>query len=81
METQHLDRSALRKSIEWNNSVGFDSGEAEAIALAVQVNSDWFLTDDALAKKFSESLGLETHGPIGILLWAVAEGHIQDRSA
>jgi predicted nucleic acid-binding protein len=80
VETQDLHKSAQRKATEWNHSEALDSGEAEAIALAMQINSDWFLTDDALARQFSESLGLETHGSIGILLWAVAHGHIQDRS-
>ena len=46
----------------------------------MQLKSDWFLTDDALAREFSESLGLETHGSIGVLLWAVAEGYVEERN-
>ena len=80
VEIQQLNKSAQGKVLDWNNREELDSGEAEAIALAWQVKSDWFLTDDALARQFSESLGLETHGSIGVLLWAAAEGHIQDRN-
>ena len=75
-----LNRSAQAKASEWSHREDLDSGEAEAIALAMQVKSDWFLTDDALAREFSESLGLETHGSIGVLLWAIAEGYVQDRN-
>lgn len=80
VDLRQLERSSQQKSTGWINRGELDSGEAEAIALALQVNCDWFLTDDALARQFSESLGLETHGSIGILLWAVAEGYIQDRN-
>jgi len=71
---EELNRSAQAKAREWSHREELDSEEAEAIALAMQLKSDWFLTDDALAREFSESLGLETHGSIGVLLWAVAEG-------
>lgn len=77
---QSLNKSAQTQALEWSSHEELDAGEAEAIALALQVNSDWFLTDDALARQFSESLGLETHGSIGVLLWAVAHGHIQERN-
>ena len=68
------------KARAWSHREELDSGEAEAIALAMQLKSDWFLTDDALAREFSESLGLETHGSIGVLLWAVAEGYVEQRN-
>jgi uncharacterized protein len=58
---EELNRSAQGKASEWSHREELDSGEAEAIALAMQVKSDGFLTDDALAREFSESLGLETH--------------------
>ena len=65
---EELNCSAQAKAREWSHREELDSGEAEAIALAMQLKSDWFLTDDALAREFSESLGLETHGSIGVLL-------------
>ena len=77
---EELNRSAQAKASEWSQREDLDSGEAEAIALAMQVKCDWFLTDDALAREFSESLGLETHGSIGVLLWAVAEGYGEERN-
>jgi len=33
---------------------------------------DWFLTDDAAARLMAESLGMEVHGSIGVVLWAAA---------
>jgi len=37
------------------------------------------LTDDAQARRFAERLALEVHGSVGLLLWAVAAGHLNDR--
>jgi predicted nucleic acid-binding protein len=51
-------------------------GEAEAISLARQLGADWLLTDDAAARLLAQSLGLEVHGSLGVVLWAAAEGHI-----
>lgn len=47
-------------------------GEAEALALALELKPDWFLTDDAAARLLAESLNVEVHGSIGVLLWAAA---------
>jgi len=58
-----------------------DAGEAEAIALARQVQADWFLTDDAAARLFAQALGLEVHGSLGIILWAAAVGHLNRAAA
>ena len=63
----------------WVKNDDVDIGEAEAIALALQQHSDWLLTDDAEARQFAESLGLEVHGSIGLLLWAVASGLVENR--
>jgi predicted nucleic acid-binding protein len=75
-----LDQSARDRISEWIAKGIVDSGEAEAIGLALQVKCDWFLTDDAKARQFAESLGLEAHGSVGLLLWAVAIGHIESRA-
>ena len=37
------------------------------------------MTDDAEARQFAERLGLEVHGSIGLLLWAIASGHVENR--
>lgn len=74
-----LDQTARSRASEWVGKELVDAGEAEAIGLALQLNSDWFLTDDALARQFAESLGLEAHGSVGLLLWAAASGHVKSR--
>jgi len=48
--------------------------------LALQEHADWFLTDDAKARQFAESAGLEVHGSIGLLLWSVANEHILEKA-
>ena len=53
-----------------------DFGEAEAIILAKRLNPTWFLTDDTEARIFANSLGIEVHGSIGIVLWSAAVGHL-----
>ena len=58
-----------------------DPGEAHAIALAVHMKADWLLTDDAKARQFAETLGLEVHGSIGLLLWSFGKGFIQKDQA
>lgn len=52
-------------------------GEAEALALAGQIQADWFLTDDAAARLLGVSLGFEVHDTIGIILWNAAAGHLE----
>jgi predicted nucleic acid-binding protein len=54
---------------------------SHAVALAVQLNADWLLTDDAKARQFANTLGLEVHGSIGLLLWSLGEGFIQKDQA
>lgn len=63
------------EAISWRQVGLLDSGEAEAIALTRQIKADWFLTDDAAARLFAQSLGLEVHGSLGIVLWCAAMGH------
>lgn len=74
-----LESSARQKAEKWIKANQIDAGEAEAINLALQVKADWLLTDDAKARQLAESMGLEVHGSIGILLWTVAAGHIRDK--
>jgi predicted nucleic acid-binding protein len=60
------------QATKWQQVGLLDAGEAEAIALAQQLNANWFLTDDAAARILAASLGLEVHGSLGIVLWAAA---------
>ena len=74
-----LRRSTHQKVTRWIEAKQIDAGEAEAIGLALQEKADWFLTDDAKARQFAESLGLDVHGSIAVLLWSIATGQIQDK--
>lgn len=60
----------------WEQADLLDRGEAEALALARQIQADWFLTDDAAARVLALSLGVEVHGSLGVVLWAAATGHL-----
>jgi len=60
----------------WRQAGLLDAGEAAAIALARQLAVDWLLTDDAAARLLAQSLNLEVHGSLGVLLWAAAAGHL-----
>lgn len=53
-----------------------DLGEAEAIILAKYLKANWFLTDDLTARVFANSIGLECHCSLGIILWSCAVGKI-----
>jgi hypothetical protein len=69
--------SAATRVWELGSSLG--RGEAEALALARQIDADWFLTDDAAARLIGQNEGIEVHGSLGVVLWAAAVGHL-DRS-
>lgn len=79
IQVQPLDVQSNAQAKTWIQNNLVDPGEAEAIGLALQKRSDWLLTDDAKARQFAEGLGLEAHGSIGLLLWAIASGHVESR--
>ena len=58
------------------NEYNLDLGEAEAISLALQEKSDYFLTDDLGARQIAKEYNIETHGTIGIILRAFKKGLI-----
>jgi len=51
-----------------------DKGEAEAIALALQVKAEWTLLDEREGRRVAKSLGLKVTGVLGILRRAWHEG-------
>ncbi len=65
----------------WRQAGLLDPGEAEAVALARQINAQWLLTDDAAARLFGQSLSLEVHGSLGVVLWAAAVGRLNRADA
>lgn len=71
-----LDDGATLQARRWWSSGLLDSGESEALALAQATEADWFLTDDAAARLLATSLGVETHGSLGVVLASAALGYI-----
>lgn len=53
-----------------------DRGEAEAIALAMDLQADWTLLDERDGRKVAKSLGLKVTGVIGILVRAKNMGEL-----
>jgi len=72
LRVETLSPSAHERASAWQQAGLLHRGEAEALALAVATKPDWFLTDDAAARLMAEALGIETHGSLGIVLWAAA---------
>ena len=55
-----------------------DLGEAEAIALAVELNADRLLIDERLGRVIAVRSGLQVTGVLGILIAAKRRNLIQD---
>ena len=53
-----------------------DAGEAEAIALAVEQQSDLLLLDERQGRQVASRLGLKYIGLLGVLISAKQQGHI-----
>ncbi|HEY2294742.1 MAG TPA: DUF3368 domain-containing protein [Thermoanaerobaculia bacterium] len=53
-----------------------DRGEAEAIALAVEVRAELLLIDEKLARRVALRLGLSMVGVLGVLLEAKTKGYL-----
>ena len=54
-----------------------DKGEAEALALALQVKAEWVILDEREGRRIAKSLGLKVIGVLGVLLRAQREGRLQ----
>ena len=81
LDPRTLPAAAEQRTLEWQRAGLLHGGEAQALALAQEIKPDWFLTDDAGARLLAESLGMETHGSLGVVLWAAATGLIARREA
>ncbi len=55
-----------------------DDGEAEAIALAIEINCDLLLMDERIGTKIARSEGLRTVGLVGLLIKAKHDGFVPD---
>ena len=69
---QTLSSENQQRALQWQRAGLLHGGEAESLALALEIKPDWLLTDDAAARLMAESLGIEVHGSIGVMLWAAA---------
>lgn len=54
-----------------------DDGEAEAIALAEEIEADLLLIDETQAREWAAQVGLPLTGTIGVLVRAKAEGKLE----
>lgn len=73
--------AAATRCESWVQSGLLHSGEAESLAVAVEIQPNWFLTDDAAAREFATTLNLETHGTLGVLLWACSQKLVSESEA
>ncbi|MCS7065085.1 MAG: DUF3368 domain-containing protein [Fimbriimonadales bacterium] len=67
IEVAEIGRAQVRT---WILAGYLDPSEAAALALAQQLRADWFLTDDTAARVLAQSLGIEVHGSLGVILAA-----------
>jgi predicted nucleic acid-binding protein len=63
-------------SLEKAKKFDLDSGETEAIALALQLKNIALIIDEKEGKKAAEKLGIKTVGLLGIILLAKQKNHI-----
>jgi predicted nucleic acid-binding protein len=63
-------------SLQQDFAAMVDAGEASAIALAREIESDYIVIDDLQARKLAIKLGLTVIGTLGILLKAKQSGLI-----
>lgn len=59
-------------------SLHLDPGEAEAVALALEVQADLILLDERRATRAARQLGLKTLGLLGVLLLAKRKGLVKE---
>jgi len=55
-----------------------DEGESESIVLASDLNADYIILDEKLARRKAKRIGLSVVGTLGIFLMAKKAAHIQD---
>ena len=72
IETRKVTDTALRDKL----SQTLDPGEAEAIALAIELSADYLLIDESLGRSVADKLGVKITGLLGVLLQAKDRGHI-----
>jgi predicted nucleic acid-binding protein len=76
IEIVRLGYDASKHADFLSRSADLHGGEAEAFVLCENIKADWLLTDDAAARLFATTLGMEVHGSLGVVLWNVAQGRL-----
>lgn len=71
---KYIIRQAADTSFIKMLSVHIDAGEAEAIALAKELNADLLLIDEKLGKQYAEVEHITCKGVVGILIAAKNQG-------
>jgi len=74
IEVRQPGNQALVESLQSDRNL--DRGEAEAIALALELKADELLIDERLGRQEASRLGLSTTGLLGLLLVAKRQGLI-----
>ncbi len=54
--------------------LGLDRGEIDVILLARELEADWVLIDEKLARQIAAAMGLQVKGTLGVLLIAYRLG-------
>ena len=73
---KYIIRQAVNTSFITMLSIHIDEGEAEAIALAKELNADLLLIDEKLGKQYAEAENITCKGVVGILLAAKNKGFL-----
>jgi predicted nucleic acid-binding protein len=76
-----LESHRVETAMAWVQAGLLHGGEADALALALQLDADWFLTDDAGARLLARTLKVEVHGSLGVVLWTAAAGLVTEAEA
>lgn len=69
-------RSVVNQELVTTLRLEIDEGEAEAIALAIELNAQLLLIDEHLGRTVASRLGLKFTGVLGVLLEAKSNGLI-----
>ncbi|MCL6475047.1 MAG: hypothetical protein K6U75_08355 [Firmicutes bacterium] len=81
VDTLRAEGHYAKQAEKWVAARYLHLGEAMAIALARQLQCTWFLTDDTKARLFAETLGIEVHGSLGVVIACASLGFIQPEEA
>ncbi len=76
----HVQRASNRSLIQ-ALVLQLDSGESEALALALERGADLLLVDERRARRVAELMGMKVIGVLGVLLQAKQKGLIQEVGA